>query len=212
MSTPPSLKNQKKREALLVRRLVDGMAGWLTFKQAGAAKTLYSEYFVYPPLYEIGSGRGWNVVAQAAVTKSIPKKGAPESLDFVFFRDQKGGRGQGAVMMEVKFLRGESSTQELNSLYADFNKLKKVSLTSINNVSLNNLNCTPGKWQLIIAQREAFDRLARSRSKKYKKIVDLLKSARDESLKSVYKSIIETKLKSEFHWHVFAIGEPNWPS
>lgn len=194
-----------------MRRLVEGMAAWLTFKQAAAARTLYCEHFLYPPLYEIGSGRGWKVLAQVPVTKTVPKSGAPETLDFVFFKRATQSTSEAAIMVEVKFLRGENSAQELSALYSDFVKLRKISLKQMNNVTLNRLTCIPGKWQIVIAQRSAYEKISETKSKTRKNIVAMLNNVRDEKLKSVYKSVIETKLKNKFHWHVFAIGEPIWP-
>src|SRR5258708_6422995 len=134
---PPSrsVKNQKDREQRLVRRLVEGLAGWLTFRQAGGAKTLYSEYFLYTPIYEIASGRAWSVLAQEPISNSVRKCGAPSTLDFVFYEKSRGGStgARGLVMMEVKYLRGRNTTLELGGLEDDFTKLRTVTADGLRN-------------------------------------------------------------------------------
>ncbi|WP_189048809.1 hypothetical protein [Aliidongia dinghuensis] len=206
-------KNQRKRERILIRRLVDGLAGWLTFKQAGAARTLYCEHFLYPPIYEIASGRGWSVLAQEPITTSSARSGAPSTLDFVFFEKsrniQRGSRG--LIMIEIKYIRGDNITLELQGLYDDFTKLR----TAVPNVlrSAKSLSSCgdPDKWQIVVAQRKAYNKISRSRSKKFPEIVKLLTDAlSDKPSQLLYRSIIETKLKSDFHWHVIAIGENRW--
>ncbi|GBR69199.1 hypothetical protein [Gluconobacter kanchanaburiensis] len=203
------IERQRKLEEKLVRRLVEGTAAWLTFKQATSARTLYSEHFLYPPLFEIGFGRGWKAVAQVPVTKATPTAGAPKTLDFVFFKNSKSSTA--AVMIEVKFLRGTNTSQELAALYYDFKKLRDVSIKKIDNATLNTLECAPGKWQIIVAQRDVYEKILKSNSVRREDVASMLRRAREGTLTSAYKSVIETKLKKEFHWHVFAIGEDDWP-
>jgi predicted CopG family antitoxin len=207
-------KNQKKREGYLVRRLVDGLAGWLTFKQACGASSLYCEHFLYPPMYDIVSGRGWSVLAQEVITNSTPKNGPPRTLDFVFYeKPNKYGGLRGLIMIEVKYLRDDNVTQELCGLDEDFMKLRGVTPNNLRNAKALSACGTPGKWQLIVAQRDVYDKLSKAKSKKFSKVVEMLANASSQkTLSQVYRSVIETKLKSEFHWHVVAIGEKQWPS
>ena len=206
-------KKQRERERRLVRRLVDGLAGWLTFRQAGGAKTLYSEYFLYPPIYEIASGRAWSVLAQEPITSLLPKDGAPSTVDFVFYEKSRGGSpdSRGLIMMEVKYLRGENTTQELRGLQDDFTKLRIVARDDLRNATLLSACGPPDKWQIIVAQREAYDKLSKSKSRQFSGVVEMLAATTSRPSRLVYRSVIETKLKSEFHWHVIAIGEERWP-
>ncbi|MGP8254235.1 MAG: hypothetical protein ACLQMU_00935 [Methanoregula sp.] len=140
-------RKQKERERRLVRRLVDGLAGWLTFRQAGGARTLYSEYSLYPPIYEIATGRAWPVLAQEPIMNSTRGDGAPSTIDFVFYEKPRGGSqaSRGLVMMELKYLRGENTTNELEGLHDDFTKLRMVSPNTLRNAT-SFLACgAPGK-------------------------------------------------------------------
>jgi hypothetical protein len=205
-------KKQKQREQRLVRRLVEGLVGWLTFRQAAGAKTLYSEYFLYPPIYEIASGRRWSVLAQEPIKNSMP--GAPSTLDFVFYEkaDNRSPDRRGLILMEVKYLRGENTTNELRGLQEDFTKLRAVTRDGLRNARSLAACGTPSKWQIIVAQREAYEKLSKSKSNKFPRVTEMLATAlADNPPRLVYRSVIETKLKSQFHWHVIAIGEERWP-
>jgi len=175
---------------------------------------LYSEYFLYPPIYEIASGRAWSVLAQEPVRNLEPKDGAPRTLDFVFYKKPYGESRdyRGLIMMEVKYLRGENTTQELEGLQDDFTKLRNVAPGDLRHAT-SFLTCgAPDKWQVIVAQREAYDKLSRARTKRFPDVVDMLATAVSaKTPRLIYRSVIETKLKSGFHWHVIAIGEERWP-
>lgn len=207
---------QKERERKLVRRVVDGLAGWLTFRQAGGATTLYSEYFLYPPIYEIASGRAWSVLAQEPIkgaTASAPSRGAPSTLDFVFYESRGVPGNHGLVMMEVKYLRGKNATQNLSGLQDDFIKLRMVARDTLRNARRLSKCGSPAKWQIIVAQRGDYARLSKSSSQNFGSIATmLLKAVSVNTSEVIYRSVIETKLRSEFHWHVIAVGEKMWPS
>jgi hypothetical protein len=213
--TEPDRENTKKKkedERKLVRRLVDGLAAWVTFKQAANAKTLYSEYFLYPAMYEIASGRGWSVLAQEPITKSSPKSGAPSTVDFVFYRNSRGSRPGGMILLEVKYLRGVNVSQELGGLQDDFEKLQNLTSDHLRHATSLSDCGYPERWQIVIVQRNHYNKLAKSGSKKFSRLVAMLARASSKKLpRSMYRSIIETKLKSELHWHVFAFGQRVWP-
>lgn len=206
-------KQQEKMEKKLVHRLVDGVAGWLTYKQAAGARTLYSEYFLYQPIYEIASGQGWSVRAQEPIANRPKKSGAPSTLDFVFYElPLKDDRNIGIIMMEVKYLRGENTTQELRTLQDDFTKLRAAKSDDLRHTKSPSACGTPGKWQLIVARREAYRKLSACKSKEFSSVIKMLKAAScSKKSSSIYHSTIETKLKSEFHWRVIAIPEKIWP-
>jgi hypothetical protein len=114
--------------------------------------------------------------------------------------------------MEVKFLRGKNTTQELAGLQADFTRLRGVTSHDLRSTTSLSACGAPGKWQIIVAQRDAYDKLSRSRSQKFAGVVEMLKTASStKPPRLVYQSVIATKLKEELHWHVTAIGEARWP-
>jgi hypothetical protein len=206
-------KSQRNREKKLIRRLVEGVAGWLTYKQASGSRTLFGEHFLYPPIYDIALGRGWSVLAQEAIDSKVPKTGARSTIDFVFSEAPQNSEGSSAlIMMEVKYLRGGNTTVELRGLHDDFMKLRATSQNDLDNAKSLTACGTPGKWQLIIAEREAYNTLSTCKSKEYPELVKLLKQASSSSPPSlIYRSVIETRLKARFHWHVLAISEKRWP-
>jgi hypothetical protein len=198
-------------ERYLINRLLDGLSGWLMYKQAMGAKQLYSEYFLYAPIYDIATGRGWSVLAQEHLRKPAD---ARRSIDFVLYRRRRKRSGPGFLFLEVKYLKNVNRTVELKRLAHDFEKLRLTAKTDIDNSQLVANYPKPTKLVLVVAQQSDFNAIARSKSKSYQPVIDLLEATRRgarKKPKSVFHSNVRSKLKKELHWNVLVIGEHAWP-
>jgi hypothetical protein len=51
----------------LIRRVVDGLSGWLVFQQA--LKANVTEHALYPAIFQIAQGRGWKVQTQQKLVR-----------------------------------------------------------------------------------------------------------------------------------------------
>jgi hypothetical protein len=199
-------------ERYLIRRLLDGIAGWLTFQQAAGAKTLYCEHFLYPPIHDVAKGREWSVRAQEPIKKLIRTRGAPQTIDFIFFRNDTDEHYPGLVFLEIKYVRNANGTREINGLAEDMEKLSEIDSSDIESADTISECGTPRRFLLVVGQGETFQSLARVRSKKHPEIVKMLSAAlQPKPANSVYRSYVESKLKKAFHWHVIAFGERAWP-
>lgn len=199
-------------ETYLIRRLLDGIAGWLTYQQAAGAKTLYCEHFLYPPIHNVAKGRQWSVRAQEPLKKVNGIRGAPETIDFIFSRNDTDDHDPGLVFLEIKYVRNVNRTSEIDGLTEDMEKLSRTEPSDIESVDTVSECGAPRRFLLVVGQGETFRALARSKSKKHPKIVNMLNAAlQPKPPKSVYRSSVESKLKREFHWHAIAFGERAWP-
>jgi hypothetical protein len=196
----------------LIRRLLDGLCGWLTYQQAANAKTLYNEHFLYPPIREIATGREWKVNAQRPLKRTAPGAGASKTIDFVFLRkDNNSERKPGLVFLEVKYLRNSNSTHEIQNLAIDMVKLRSTSAEGLQDgVSIP--DCKPRKFILVVAQENDLRDLVTVQSKDNQPTIDMLASAlRQKPPKGIYHRVIETTLKKDLHWNVIVFGESAWP-
>lgn len=87
----------------LMVRLAEGLAGWLSYQQVARRNPIYSEYLLYPPIFEMASGRGWNALPQKSMPREQGQQGAPRTLDFVFARPPQGDRAKALAALEIKF-------------------------------------------------------------------------------------------------------------
>lgn len=199
-------------ERYLLNRLLDGIAGWLTYQQSCGAKTLYCEHFLYPPVHDIAKGREWTVRAQQQVKRRNQQQGAAKSIDFIFYRHETEAIYAGLVFLEIKYLRNSNSTIELRGLAEDMQKLASVAAEDIDSDD-DIPDCgRPYKYLLIVGQDDSFNALTKVKSGQHPDIVKMLKSALNVDLpNSVYRSYVQTKLKKELHWHAVAFGERAWP-
>ena len=122
----------------LLRRLLDGLSGWLAYIQATGAKTLYCEHFLYPPIHDIAKGRGWVVRAQQ------PVKSNAQRIDFVIFQRSKTQVKSGLIFLEVKYLTNVNKSLELARLSEDFTKLRALSKESLRDAG--DVRCNVAGW------------------------------------------------------------------
>jgi hypothetical protein len=193
-------------ERYLMRRVLDGLSGWLTYVQASGAKTLYCEHFLYPPIHDIVKGRDWSVAAQQPLKGNLKKR-----IDFVFYRRAPEYDPPGLVLLEVKYLTNVNRTIELERLSEDFDKLRDISGRTLRD---DMSDCgPPTKFVLVVGQHSDLTTIANSASRKFQDVIDLLAmSIKDKPPSGIYRSVVETKLKSELHWNAIAFGEKRWPA
>ena len=111
-------------ERQLMRRLVDGLAGWAAYYQACGVGRHYDEHLFYQHIEAIASGRGWKVKQPHPLIGS-GGRGAPSTVDFVISRKSgEAGSRAGLLFVEVKYLRGNNPSQDLEQLRKDIAKLR----------------------------------------------------------------------------------------
>jgi hypothetical protein len=200
-------------EQKLMRRLVDGLAGWATYYQACGAGRHYEEHLFYQHIEQIAVGRRWRVSLQHALVGSLPvRRSPPSSVDFVISRKLgEAGSRAGLVFLEVKYLRGTNPSQDLKQLRQDIDKLRALNPQGlINNQRI--LQCgDPAKFILIFAQQAGLDAIASLRPRVNGNIASMIVKARSCNHRNVYRASMQTYLRDSLEWVTIAIGEPYWP-
>lgn len=109
-------------ENYLIKRISDGLVGWMLFQRAAGRRRLNLEHFLYPPVFEIGIGQGWKTLPQYPLVSG--KLGAPQTLDFLFRRNSGNGKSRkvGLAAVELKLIRKSG----VNELMQTVTKLRKV--------------------------------------------------------------------------------------
>lgn len=200
------------RERYLMRRLVDGMAGWATFHQACGANRHYDEHLFYQHIDALASGRQWRVSQQHPVLGPV-RRGAPSTIDFVIYRDSAHADTlPGLAFVEVKYLRGTNPSQDLHELRKDIDKLRTVqpeSLASSNQF----LACgRPLRFLLIFAQEAGLNAVKNCKTRMHRDVAAMVEQARTGDHKNIYRASMETYLKTSLEWVVIAIAEQGWPA
>ena len=179
-------------ETYLIRRLLDGIGGWLTFRQAAGDKPLYCEHFMYPPIYDVVRSREWRVRAQEPIKRVRGALGAPQTMDFIFFRNDT--ERHGLVFLEIKYVRNKNRTNEIDGLAEDMAKLRGTEPTDIESSDTIAECGAPRRFLLVLGQAQAFQGLASAKSRKYPKIVKMLGAAlQPKPPKSVYRSSVRVE-------------------
>jgi hypothetical protein len=114
-----SSKSREKAD-YLAERLSDAICGWLTFQQAARRSKAYNEHLTYLPIFEVADGRGWRVYPQFALRDEAVRRGAPNTIDFLFLHT--GYRA--FVALEVKFQRSPRAATQ--AFTPDMEKLLRV--------------------------------------------------------------------------------------
>lgn len=193
----------------LIRRLVDGLSGWLVYQQA--AKTqCNSEYSLYAPIEHIATLRGWKVVQQQKLVRTEGAAGAPKQVDFLFYREPTMARGA-TVVLEVKYLRASNASADRAALVKDMNKLSSISLENLQGFEDSEEFVKPKRFLLVAAQRSPFLTLTKSTSGNGLPAAKLLKKAlREDKPEDVYETTAITHLTERIEWIVAAFGERAW--
>jgi hypothetical protein len=201
------------KEGYLLRRLVDGLAGWSTYEQArkGGDKI---ETDLDVPLSEVARGRQWNAKRQQKLARDPGAKGGPREADFVFWRKAGDfhGKAPGLLLVEVKCIRGgKSASGELSRIEKDIKRLQTIRVSDLEG-SEDFIACgSMAKFLLIAAQRKAFSDVRKIKTKNHAKIAGMIRKAWRLPGKDVYYAIGNTYLKPELDWYVYAFGKRSWP-
>lgn len=200
-------------EQRLMRRIVDGLAGWATYYQACNIQAHYDEGVFYEAIFAIAKGRGFTVIRQAKLARDVGQQGAPWALDFVIHRPPgRGSKHPSLIFVEVKYLRGQRQTQDLRYLRADIEKLRPLKAVELECAAQIAACGAPSKFLLIIGRGDELDRFDKHKSKKNPRVLKMLKAARTmPAQKLVYRARTSTYLASDHRWEVLAIGSPSWP-
>jgi hypothetical protein len=194
-------------ELTLIERLLDGLAGWLSYQQSVGVSTLYGEYFLYQPIHDLAKGRRWVVAAQEQIAnkqaKKRKKRGTLKTFDFVFFRHGKTTKRPGLLFLEIKFLKNTNKTADLDELAEDVEKLKgNFTKNLVRAASFADCG-EPKKFLLVVGQQRHFTKTiaVKPKTDSRRAIVKMLGSALGTQLpRGVNRSLIETKLRKDFHW------------
>lgn len=199
-------------EQKLMRRLVDGLAGWATYYQACGAGRHYNEHLFYPRIEAIAAGRGWKVNQQHPLIGS-GGRGAPSTVDFVISRKVgEAGSRAGMLFVEVKYLRGDHPSQDLEQLRKDIAKLRGLEANDFQQ-SQRIVQCgPPARFLLIFAQEAGLDAVGACASRRNGAIARLITKARTGNHRNIYRASMQTYLRENLEWVVMAIGEQRWPS
>ena len=196
-----------------MRRMVDGLAGWITFQQAAGASALYGEHFFYPPMQAIALGRKWQVSAQESIIpQNANKSGPPSTIDFIFYRQNKNQWSrEGIVIVEVKYLRGDNKTQDIKELRGDIDKLRPLQISQLQYFNTFQ-NCgAPAKFLIVVGQKSDLEKISNMKARKNIEVVKMLKRGLNNPGKNTYYAIGNTYLSEKYEWQVIAFGETRWP-
>jgi hypothetical protein len=192
----------------VIRRVVDGLAGWLVFQQASKADV--AEHALYPVISQIARGREWKVQAQQKLVRMQGVAGAPKQLDFLFYR-KPGTKRSSTIILEVKYLRGTSPSADRAALLKDMQKLSSTALGNLQGFEEVEGFKEPERFLLVVAQDSAFRRAAKLSASKNRSVAKLLRKAlRDETPPAIYQTTTQTHLLENMHWIVAAFGESAW--
>ncbi len=199
-------------ENRLVSRLVFGLGGWLSYVQAKRASSQLDEYDYYLPIWEIARGQKWRVERQLQILKSTPRRGSNSTIDFGIYRRPGEERSKpGFALIEVKLLRGENVTSEPQGLIDDANKLAPLKSVNLSDSSRFDGCPEPAKYLVVIAQKEALDKLSGANSSQHSGVRNLLGDVANSNPGThIYHAYTESHIKDPFRWHVFSIGETRW--
>ncbi|GGN59218.1 hypothetical protein GCM10011349_39530 [Novosphingobium indicum] len=199
------------RERYLMRRLVDGMAGWATFHQASGPNRHYDEHLFYQHIATLASGRDWRVSQQHRIVGPT-RRGAPSTIDFVFYRESSyAGTQPGLAFVEVKYLRGSNPSQDLRELRRDIDKLRSIGSAQIASKQGLSASGKPLRFLLIFAQEAGLDAIRDCATRTHRDVAAMIEQARTGDHKNIYRASMGTYLKTSLEWVVIAIAEQRWP-
>lgn len=135
-----------------MRRVVDGLAGWITYYQACGTGRHYDEHVFYQHVDNLAAGRGWRVLQQEKIAgQGTP--GAPSSVDFVIYRRPVNPASrEGLLFLEVKYLRGDNPSQDLGNLWDDVTKLRPLTPSGLVCHATFTQCGPPAKFLLVVGQ------------------------------------------------------------
>jgi hypothetical protein len=153
---------------MLMRRLAAGLVSWLTFQQVALRSEMYSERFVYTPIFELASARGWRADHEFSV--KLDSEQVTRRLDFVFSFGSKKDNKNKVVALEVKYISAnkKQKTNEIKRLMMDEEKLKKFDDSKFH----KEIDAPLDRYIMVIAKEKSL-KLLSSQAKKMGKDVFL---------------------------------------
>lgn len=101
-----SRKDTENAEKLM-RFLAGSLVSWLTFQQAARRAQMYTEYFMYPPIFEVASGRGWKIRPQFPIFYENTWK----YVDFVFYNTSRNE----VAAIELSYIKDKSNKYKISN-------------------------------------------------------------------------------------------------
>ena len=86
----------------LIKAISDGLLGFLLYKSRLRQYQVFSEKWLYEPIYMIGKMQGWEVYVEVVLKNeknNKTKRGDKKRLDFLFLKGDK------VLMVEVKYIK-----------------------------------------------------------------------------------------------------------
>ncbi len=197
-----------------MKRLIDGLSGWLLFKQACMETTLYSEAYLYQPIHDLAKGRKWDVLAQESVDVGEFKG---KIVDFVFLGHRFGQRGTKScvIVAEVKYIKWDNSNVDGKGLEHDLAKMRAIKVSDLRHRKMLLPCLAVLKYEVVIIQEKALHEIfsyCGRQTNTYRDVSKILIDAMDgTSQKGVIHRCVESKAKPDCYWHVYAFEEKAWP-
>lgn len=197
-----------------MRRVVDGLAGWITYYQACGTGRHYDEHVFYQHVDDLAAGRGWKVLQQKQIAgQGTP--GAPSTVDFVIYR-RPGNQlsREGLLFLEMKYFRGDNPTQDLGYLWDDITKLRPLVPSGLVSHATLTQCGPPAKFLLVVGQVGDLQKTLNCNPRIQDKVKAhrlLSEAMKEEPPKGIYWAQPETYLRDNLRWRVMAISSRNWP-
>jgi hypothetical protein len=103
----------------LMRILAGSLVSWLTFQQSAKRSRMKREHWMYGPIFEVASARGWKTIPQFSVKIGKTTK----YPDFLFYRTNKPVTNNSIALLEVSHIKSGSAPTKVSE---DKKKLQKI--------------------------------------------------------------------------------------
>jgi hypothetical protein len=159
---------------------------------------MYTEYFMYPPIFEVASSRKWNIQPQFPFNYGDGWK----FVDFVFYKTTgKAKHGSEVAAMELSYIKKGSKTDKIST---DQSKLRRLNSDDFQNGSYGTM-----KRYVMMAGQE--DDLKKYCATKLKTAAKLLGSEETAQGGWIYRSPMKLRVKTgngsqSSHWCVMVLS------
>lgn len=189
------MAQQTENTKKLMRRLAGSLVSWLTFQQAALRSRMYNEYWMYPPIFEVASARGWKIRPQFPL--KVNEKNTIKYVDFVFYGNKKRHvENDRVAAVEISYIRKNTGAQKISK---DECKLKKFRNDHFRNGKLGAI-----KRYVLIAGKE--DHLRSYCNSNFQRAMPLFKEDYSGTLGWRYSS--PSKFPNENLWCVMVVAVP----
>lgn len=115
---------QNESTERLMRRIAGGLVSWLTYQQVALRSPMYSERFVYTPIFELASARHWKANPEFSV--KLDDEESKKRLDFVFSSGgKKRDKKDKVAALEIKYISDKRRKTDIENVIKDEQRLKK---------------------------------------------------------------------------------------